>query len=261
MMMPSMRGGKVLFIGLLASGLLLLGVGGCNVPGSSQPTAAQTGSGYEYPIPPLKSQAGRSYSTPAPVPVPVPSNIRGEPVLNATVVIDAGHGGKDPGAPANGVSRLPEKEIVLDIGLKVMSELEQEGVNVIATRRDNRFIELEERAAIAERLRADLFVSIHADASKNSDTSGATVYICRQASDASRRAAHCIRDAFERNGFEVRGIQHGDFKVLIEHSRPAVLVECGYLTNYSDAQRLNSPYYRTKVAEVLAEGILKYFNR
>lgn len=259
MMMPGMRGGKVLFIGLFASGLLLLGAGGCNVPGSSRPTMAQTGSGYEYPIPLLKSQSGNTTYTPPPV--PVPSNIRGEPVLNATVVIDAGHGGKDPGAPANGVSRLPEKEVVLDIGLKVLSELEQEGVNVIATRRDNRFIELEERAAVAERSHADLFVAIHADASKNSDTSGVTVYICREASDASRRAAHCIREAFERNGFEVRGIQHGDFKVLIEHSRPAVLVECGYLTNYSDAQRLNSPYYRTKVAQVVAEGILKYFNR
>lgn len=260
MMMPGMRGGKFLFICLLASGLLLLGAGGCNIPGSERATVTQTGSGYEYPIPPLKSQAGRTYS-PAPAPAPVPSNIRGEPVLNATVVIDAGHGGKDPGAPANGVSRLPEKEIVLDIALKVMSELEQEGVNVIATRRDNRFIELEERAAIAERLRADLLVSIHADASKSSSTSGATVYICRQASDASRRAAHSLREAFEQNGIEMRGIQHGDFKVLVEHSRPAVLVECGYLTNYTDAQRLNSPYYRTKVAQVIAEGILKYFNR
>ncbi len=253
-----LRGAKSYFFYLLPIwAFLILGMAGCVGPGGGgKTTVTRVDNGYEHPIPRTKSRTGGGTTTPV-----VPSNPREEPVMNGTVVIDAGHGGRDPGAPANGVSRMAEKEIVLDIALKTMNELEQEGVNVMATRRNNRFIELEERAAVAERSRADLFVAIHADASKNSSISGVTIYICREASDASRKAAHCIREVFERNGFEVRGIQHGDFKVLVEHSRPAVLVECGYMTNYTDAQRLNSAYYRAKVAEVLAEGILKYFNR
>jgi N-acetylmuramoyl-L-alanine amidase len=208
-----------------------------------------------------KTKSGKIYHVPPPKHTPSPRFPIEEPILNGTVVIDAGHGGKDPGAPANSFSNLPEKIIVLDIANRVMDLLEDEGINVIATRRDDRFIELDDRAYIAERAGADLFVSIHADASDNRSASGVTIYICDGASAGSQKAANRIRDTMERNGIETRGIHHANYRVLVKHSRPAVLVECGYMTNYYDARNLNSAGFRAQLASILAEGVLKYFNR
>jgi len=176
-----------------------------------------------------------------------------------TIVVDPGHGGKDPGA--RGLSSLPEKTIVLDIAWQIADLLDQQGADVIMTRSDDRFIELDERAAIAERTRADLFVSIHADSSKKGYIDGATVLVGTTASNQSKQAARCIKAALQRYGIGNREIRAQQLRVLDNHSRPAVLVECGFLTNLTDARRLNAAWYRSRLAHAVAEGVVDFFVR
>ena len=175
-----------------------------------------------------------------------------------TIIIDPGHGGKDPGAGEVGFSSAPEKTIVLNIGLELASKLRECGATVIMTRKDDRFIELTDRAAMADRYRADLFVSIHADSMPSKPgVFGPKVYIARSASKTSRVSAMRINSALRDWGFQPRGVDRADYKVLVNHSRPAVLVECGYLTNWEEAKRLNASWYQKRIAQSLAEAICK----
>jgi N-acetylmuramoyl-L-alanine amidase len=192
---------------------------------------------------------------PAPAPEPRPAaSLRG-----ATIVVDPGHGGDDPGTLGRG--SVPEKTVNLDIGRKVARALRERGANVVMTRTSDRFITLDRRAALADQSQADLFVAIHADSARRSSASGMTVYIARNASGESRRAAQRISAALQRAGFEVRGVQTAGYRVLIGHSRPAVLIECGFLSNYSEARLLSSDSYRSRVAEAIADGVGDHFAR
>lgn len=173
-----------------------------------------------------------------------------------TIVIDPGHGGHDPGAGEAGFSTNPEKYIVLSIATELASNLRSCGARVIMTRKDDRFIELLDRAAMADMYRADLFVSIHADSCPdNTSAIGPTVYIARSASRSSRIAAMKIHSTFSEYGFQSRGVRRADYKVLVNHSRPSVLVECGYLTNWQEAKRLNSSWYQSRIARALSKAI------
>lgn len=179
------------------------------------------------------------------------TNLRGK-----VIVVDAGHGGKDPGAGEVGYSPVAEKHIVLDIALKVAKKLRSQGATVIMTRNDDTFVELPVRAAIAQQNNADLMVSIHADSFPKSSRQGTTLYIAPNASYKSSKAARSIVNSFNKAGIKSLGINtERNFHVLVKHSRPAVLVECGYLTNSLDAKNLNSTWYRSKIADVIASGI------
>ncbi|MFH0981304.1 MAG: N-acetylmuramoyl-L-alanine amidase [Planctomycetota bacterium] len=195
----------------------------------------------------------------APPVLPAPREPAPRRMGSVTVIVDAGHGGDDPGA--HGVAPVPEKRINLAIALELAHALEERGANVITTRESDRFIPLDDRAALADRTHTDLFVSIHADSSPRAEVSGATVYIARSASAASRDAAENIVAALERAGVECRGISQADFRVLARHSRPAVLVECGYLTNRAEAERLSTTSYQARLAAAIAEGITEHFSR
>ena len=176
---------------------------------------------------------------------------------NATIVVDAGHGGTDPGTRS--VTGTAEKTIVFDIATRLAASLSPRCGRVIMTRTTDRKIDLEERAAIAERTRCDLFVSIHADWAERRSASGATLYISRNSSNTSYAIARSIHAALVRNGIESNGIQRAGFIVLKNHSRPAVLVETGFASNWSDARKLDSAAFRAKIAEAIADGIVEYF--
>lgn len=186
---------------------------------------------------------------PAPAPPPALRDLKG-----LKIVVDAGHGGKDPGKP-KGPNSADEKVINLDLANKLSAELRARGASVTMTRTKDVFIELEARAAIAEKSRADLFVSVHADAHDNPTIAGATVYVARNAGTASRKIASAIERSLKQSGTHVRGVRSANFVVLVKHSRPAVLIESGYLTNAADRKNLNDPAYRTRLAKTLAEGI------
>ncbi len=218
------------------------------------------------------------------------------------VVIDPGHGGKDPGAMANG---LQEKHLVLDIAKRVKRELEKKGgYEVILTRSTDKFLQLEERAMVANNKSADIFVSIHINASKNTRVSGLETYILNLSTSekslevaarenmVSEREMRKKRDELgvilasmsmnrdtRKSGVLAGKVQksmvnnlskyysgindHKDrgamFYVLYRAQMPSVLVEVSYLTNKTEAVRLNGSLYRSRAAHSIAEGIDQYF--
>lgn len=194
-----------------------------------------------------------------PKPTEPPPRLQPRKPFSATIVVDAGHGGKDPGA--QGISSVPEKTIVLDIAQRLAGELRSRGAKVTMTRDGDRFLELSDRANIAERTRADVFISIHANSAQRRSADGLDLFISRSASTESRRIARSIELAMRAAGLNVNGVQTAGFKVLVGHSRPAVLVETGYLTNSGDVARLNSATYREKVANAIAEGLADHFTK
>ena len=190
--------------------------------------------------------------------VPTGCEEQAKPLAGLTVIVDPGHGGKDAGVPGGGVSNRPEKVIVLAISREMIRGLTARGATTIATRTTDVFVTLDARAKLADQHRADLFVSVHADSVPDAGVRGGTIYIGRQASQHSLRAAECIQAALAQAGIKCRGIRRQDFRVLVGHSRPAVLVECGYLTNAQDARNLNTTSYQARFARALVEGIAAF---
>jgi N-acetylmuramoyl-L-alanine amidase len=153
---------------------------------------------------------------------------------------------------------LHEKDINLAMALKVADLLQERGIGVILTRQQDRFIDLEERANIANRRNADLFVSIHCDSNPDRSRQGFTVFVARAASPEAYRAANCIGQAMAATGSDSHGVREADYKVLVNTSGPAVLVEMGHLSNVQDTARLRDPAWQNRLAQAIATGILTY---
>lgn len=206
------------------------------------------------------------------IPVPLPENnspppeIRTPPDSNprvpsgkTIVVVDPGHGGKDAGAI--GIGGAYEKNVIFPISQQVAQLLEQQGVKVIMTRDSDFFVELQDRAQIANRSGADLFVSIHANSMGMSrpDINGLEVYYYSGTSVALAKAIQ--RNILQRVDVRDRGVRQARFYVLRKTSMPAVLVETGYLTGREDAPKLSDADYRRQMAEAIASGILEYIKQ
>lgn len=215
------------------------------------------------PPPPVLSTRPPRPVLPSPAPEPseplTPPTTPAQTLRGATIVVDPGHGGADPGA--RGRSAMPEKAINLEIARELAQRLRERGATVMMTRSTDRSVSLDGRAAFADRTRADLFVSLHADSARRASAVGMTVYIGRGASAQSRSAAQRIAGAIQRAGIEFRGVQTAGFRVLVAHSRPAVLIECGFLTNVAEARQLNNAGYRARIAQAIADGVAEYFAR
>lgn len=211
------------------------------------------------PPPVLKVPMPRPRFVPPP-PVPVlPAPVVRHAYRNVTIVVDAGHGGHDPGTRGVGYTAVPEKNINLAIATDLAQQLRSRGANVVMTRASDCFIELGERANTGDRCSAELFVSIHIDASRNTGASGMTVYMGKSASVGSQQAARHINNALRAAGLETRGVRRANYKVLRESNCSAVLIECGFLSNYRDAQALTQPYHQQRIATAIAEGIADFF--
>jgi len=185
------------------------------------------------------------------VPEQLGQNLRGR-----IIVVDAGHGGRDPGCGEVGYSRLPEKTLVLAIAKDIEIQLKACGAKVIMTRTADYFVPLDDRAETAEKYKADLLLSIHIDSCPKGYVSGPTVYTADKACYQSRKVANSIYSSFVTEGIGSKGIRYADFRVLAKHSRPAVLVECGYLTNIKDAQKLNNRWYQKKISKLISDGVI-----
>jgi N-acetylmuramoyl-L-alanine amidase len=200
-------------------------------------------------VPQIRAHLRAAVPQPA-APRPAPPRARG------LVVVDAGHGGNDPGTISAG--GLHEKDINLQVALRVATLLERNGVGVVLTRRDDRYPELEERADIANRRSTDLFVSIHADSNPDRSRRGFTLFVARSASPQARQAAEGIEHAMAATGCDSHGIREADYKVLVNTDCPAVLVELGHLSNTQDAARLRDPAWQNRLAQAIVSGILDY---
>jgi N-acetylmuramoyl-L-alanine amidase len=213
------------------------------------------------------------------------------------IVLDAGHGGHDPGARANGIN---EAELVLDVTLRVRDLLEkQPGIEVTLTRSTDEFIQLEERTALANRTGADLFLSIHANASRNPQARGVETYFLNFASnseaeavaarensasgktmhslpeivraialnnkiDESRDFAEMVQKSMVRRlsprnrTLRDLGVKQAPFVVLIGAGMPSVLAEISFVTNKQDGALLKTGAYRQQIAESLFDAIVRY---
>lgn len=172
------------------------------------------------------------------------------------VVIDPGHGGRDPGAiSARG---FREKNIVLTVSKLLAAELARRHVRVLLTRDDDRYLQLEDRPAVANRADADLFVSVHADAARNRSATGFTAYVSRSADAKSLAAAGTIVRRMRSVGARNRGVRRANYRVLVCADVPAVLIELGYLSNSWEAARLGNAGYQGRLARALASGIAEF---
>jgi N-acetylmuramoyl-L-alanine amidase len=225
----------------------------------------------------------------------------------ARVVIDPGHGGHDPGT-RDSSGRLIEKDLALAIALLAARALEARGVSVAMTRADDTFLSLPQRTRLANRGRADLFVSIHLNWSPNPETRGIEVYYLNNTTDraalrlariengAGANAAYSasgepnlnyILSDLRQNdkaaesaslarmidaqtvaelddslklGVNALGAKMGPFYVLVGAQMPAVLVECGFLSNAIEATRLAAPAYQAQLADGIAAAVVHYLN-
>jgi N-acetylmuramoyl-L-alanine amidase len=214
-----------------------------------------------------------------------------------TVVLDPGHGGKDPGAI--GVGGLREKDVTLALARALAPRLEARGFRVVLTREGDRHLELEERSALAEASRGDLFVSLHANAARRRSVRGIETYYLdenherhsltvaarengvprgdvnalqrtvaklrvSEVSPQSRHLAELVQRQIVRGMPKLYqpvpdlGAKKGPFYVLFLASMPAVLVEAGFLTNSTEASRLANPRYVDALAEQIAQALARF---
>jgi N-acetylmuramoyl-L-alanine amidase len=172
------------------------------------------------------------------------------------VLLDPGHGGKDPGATS--CLGFHEKVVNLAVAREVARGLTARGVDASLTRDDDRFIELNDRAARADKVRADVFVSIHADHCPRPSVRGFSVYVARDAAKPSLDLAAAVVAALARTGMQGRGVRKADFRVLVRTRCPAVLVELGYLSNPRDSVLLADGRFQKRLAAAVADGVAAY---
>ena len=170
------------------------------------------------------------------------------------IYIDAGHGGRDPGAVANGIQ---EKDVVLPISLDLGRALQSMGYSVYYTRTNDVEIDLEPRVASAESVNADVFVSVHANAlaAGNSGISGIETYHARGSTVGKELADYVHAQIIEGTGAKDRSVRSAGFYVIARTSMPAILVETGFVTNPTEAANLDNPSYQKRMAEAIAKGI------
>ena len=249
------------------------------------------------PPPPLPSAPVVSPSTPAANAAGGFSIARQLGLSVSRIVIDPGHGGRDPGTISKGVS---EAALTLDVALRLEKLLQKElGVEVVLTRRTDVFIPLEERTAIANRQNADLFLSIHANSSRSTGAKGVETYFLSFASspeaeevaarensaseremhqlpdiiraitlnnklDESRDLANMVQESLVTNlkktnkDVRSRGVKKAPFVVLIGAQMPSVLAEIAFITNRQELQLLKTAAYKDKIAQALYAAVLRY---
>ncbi|MEL4896277.1 N-acetylmuramoyl-L-alanine amidase [Crocosphaera sp. Alani8] len=213
-------------------------------------------------------RANPNPSNPTRIPVPQAPNTPSQPTPlppgtqaprgRVLVVIDPGHGGKDPGAI--GLRGLREVDVILPISLEVSQLLKQQGVEVMMTRNADYFVSLQGRTAMANRARANIFVSVHANAvgGGRSNVSGMETFYA-----GNRELADAIHRSILRNVTVARdrGVKRARFYVLRTSRMPAALVEVGFVTGTVDNARLSDPAYRSQMARAIAQGILDYIRQ
>jgi N-acetylmuramoyl-L-alanine amidase len=227
-----------------------------------------------------------------------PRELSGRNGPRRTVVIDAGHGGRDPGAV--GATGVREKDVVLDAALQLRAALESQGRYRVALTRDaDRFVALDDRVRFARTQNADLFISIHADSHANPESQGVSVYTLSERGadraqslmgaqnwdldlgeaprqgvthdilldlyqrETTNRSAQFAQTLIPRLGAVAPLLRNthrnAGFFVLLAPDVPAVLIETGFLSNVTDERRLSDPRARQQMAQAMAEAVDAYF--
>jgi N-acetylmuramoyl-L-alanine amidase len=172
-----------------------------------------------------------------------------------TIVLDAGHGGKDEGAV--GKRGTIEKEITLQTVKELQQKLEKLGAMVLLTREDDTYIELEDRVAISERKWADCFISIHYDSALTNTAKGITTFYYKE--DKDKPLAKAIHESLiTYTKANDRGYVDADYLVLRTNPIPSILLELGFLSNEEDEKRINTETFQQTAIHAIVEGIIAY---
>lgn len=175
------------------------------------------------------------------------------------IVIDAGHGGKDRGTTGYR-GTIIEKELNLSIALLVADKLESMGFTVLLTRDGDYFLKLDERVEFTKNMKADVFVSIHANHAGDSSVRGFEVYLSRDKDPCSLRLAGFFDENIKaKTDIPSRGIKRKDFYVIRNAHCPAVLLELEFLSNSVVASKFKDESYRRKIASVISSSVEKYY--
>ncbi|SDX76273.1 N-acetylmuramoyl-L-alanine amidase [Paenibacillus sp. CF384] len=186
----------------------------------------------------------------------VPPKHSGRGLRGKVIVVDAGHGGNDPGMIGT-TYETKEKDLTLSTATYLKQELQSLGATVIMTRTTDKKPELSERVRISEKADADAFVSIHYNSSEK-QTSGILTFFYSEKKD--RPLAQAIEDELtEVGGLRSHGLSFGDLYVLRENDTVATLVELGFLSNRKDESIVRGSAYQKKAAAAIARGLANYF--
>lgn len=171
-----------------------------------------------------------------------------------TVVIDAGHGGKDNGESPN--QFLKEKEVALDTAKRLERLLSDSGLRTVMTRREDVFVELDDRVRIADRYYPNaILVSIHYNASPSSSPRGVETFFWR--GDSYGLATRVQRHLTGETGLDNRGVTRRVLRLTHNPQVPAILCECGFLTNRTEANLAATEAFRQRTAQGIADGVLE----
>jgi N-acetylmuramoyl-L-alanine amidase len=171
-----------------------------------------------------------------------------------TVVLDAGHGDFDRGAA---IGYVYEKHLALDTARRVEQILKKAGLKVIMTRSRDVFIPLPGRASVGNRYGNAIFVSIHYNYNRGGSGAGVESYYYH--SKGYTLAAYIQAYLVQRTSMTNRGVKHASFHVIRETTRnPAVLIECGFVSNSTERARMMTGEFRNRIAEGIAQGIVSY---
>lgn len=177
------------------------------------------------------------------------------------IVIDPGHGGRDSGATGNG---LKEKDLCLELSLKLRDKLEKYDCGLKLTREKDEYVSLSDRASLANEINADLFYSVHINGHSNEDAHGYETFIHSSNPSHTRKIAEKIHvplaDYWLKNGSVDRGIKTANFAVLRLTSMPAVLVENGFLTNRKNAELLKDEEFKSGLVKAMEKGVVEAMN-
>lgn len=178
------------------------------------------------------------------------------PVFSASfsrVIIDAGHGDQDVGGN-NG--KVYEKHLALDTALRVEYLLKKKGITTTMTRRSDKFISLAKRASIGSRYKNAIFVSIHYNWTWKKGVTGLETFY--YTSRGKTLANYIQSGMLSKVKTTNRGVKYGRYYVLRNTKNPAVLVECGFISNSSERSNMKKGNWRKKISEGIAKGILNY---
>ncbi|MFD2672974.1 N-acetylmuramoyl-L-alanine amidase [Marinicrinis sediminis] len=173
------------------------------------------------------------------------------------IVLDAGHGGKDSGAV--GLDGRYEKDFNLSVAKKIAALMEKEDqLEVVMTRKDDTFMELTARGEMANKVGADLFISIHGNNFSDSKISGIETYYWHRESFAFATLLH--NNIVKASGLPDRNLRRNDWRVIKTAKMPGVLLELGYMSNAKDHALMWSEEYQNKVAKAITDGVKAYLN-
>lgn len=172
------------------------------------------------------------------------------------IVLDPGHGGSDPGAI--GPNGLREKDVVLNVSLKLQNILKNKGYKVTMTRTTDVYLTLQERVRISNASGADFFLSIHANSFTNPSANGTETFAYNTWSIGADIARKIQSELIKSNGLTNRGFKTENFYVLKYNNIPSALVELAFISNPSEENLLASDAFRTKSAQAIARALDSY---